>query len=576
MTLQKSLILGFVLSIKTLCFGQFEGNQTPTYPQLVHFYDSLAKQKKVELYNMGSSDYGLPIYLCVLNGLGDSLQTFQEARRRTSILINNGIHPGEPDGINACGKMTLAYVNGSLVIDQGVVFSFVLCYNVGGAMNRGPHSRANQVGPEAYGFRGNAQNLDLNRDFIKMDSKNAFTFSRIYHALDPDLFVDTHVSNGADYQHTLTLIYPLKERMEPALRKLTVQQLIPELKAAMAKKGQHVIPYVQSVKDVPDDGIEAFDDLPRYAMGYASLFHSLSITTETHMLKPFESRVAATHAYLLEALTWVQTKRFELEKARAEALQSAQVHKYFTYNFERTDQYDSLLFLGYQHGYKKSLVTGLDRLYYDRKQPFEKYIPYFNSYRALDSVRVPDYYLLKSPNEAIMTRLKENGVELMLQELKPNVFVHPLVIESYESGTKPYEGHYLHRKIVAKEAVGERYEMKKGDVLISTKQAKMNFICSVLEPEAPDSYFAWNFFDSFIQQKEYFSPYVFEEIAADLLSKDPELKRAFEEKRQNDSKFASSQWELLYFIYQRSPYFEASFMQLPVAKIYLDDPVIGQ
>lgn len=73
------------------------------------------------------------------------------------------------------GKFPLDYIKKDLKFDNNVTFSFILCYNVGGMMNRSSSSRANQDGPEEYGFRGNSQNLDLNRDFIKMDSEEAFT-----------------------------------------------------------------------------------------------------------------------------------------------------------------------------------------------------------------------------------------------------------------------------------------------------------------------------------------------------------------------------------------------------------------
>ena len=189
------------------------------------------------------------------------------------------------------------------------VIAIIPAYNVGGMMNRNSFSRANQNGPEEYGFRGNAQNLDLNRDFIKMDSENAKTFAKIFHSLDPDVFVDTHVSNGADYQYTLTYISSTKERMAPALMKLTYQELLPALTVQLKKKKWDLFPYVDLVKETPKDGIQAFNDLPRYAMGYAALFDALSFTVETHMLKPFSQRVEATHDFLSELIQWTVSNK---------------------------------------------------------------------------------------------------------------------------------------------------------------------------------------------------------------------------------------------------------------------------
>ena len=174
--------------------AQWNQNTSPTYPELISYYQKLdAQHKEIELYAMGESDYGLPIYVCVVNGAQDSLKTFEKARISTTLLVNNAIHAGEPDGVNACLIWLDNWIKNGKKTNGLPVIAFIPAYNVGGMMNRSSNSRANQNGPEEYGFRGNAQNLDLNRDFVKMDSKNACTFATIYHALDPDVFIDTHV-----------------------------------------------------------------------------------------------------------------------------------------------------------------------------------------------------------------------------------------------------------------------------------------------------------------------------------------------------------------------------------------------
>ena len=188
----KAFISSIFLLLSVISYAQYEmsSNESPTYTELIGILKDLADSSNViELYSMGSSDYGLPIYLCMVNGGEDSLVAFKRARNETTILFNNAIHPGEPDGINAM-LIWLKEVsqNPQLLTDLPII-TFIPAYNVGGMMNRSGVSRANQNGPIEYGFRGNAQNLDLNRDFIKMDSKNSFTFTKIFHALDPDVFV---------------------------------------------------------------------------------------------------------------------------------------------------------------------------------------------------------------------------------------------------------------------------------------------------------------------------------------------------------------------------------------------------
>lgn len=545
----------------------FDGNQTPTYERLVHFYDSLAKKKQLELYNMGSSDYGLPIYLCILNGQKDSLKTFESLKTRGSIFINNGIHPGEPDGINACGKLALDYINHKLKMDAVTTLSFILCYNVDGMMVRSSTSRANQNGPQEYGFRGNAQNLDLNRDFIKMDSENAFTFVKIFQAVQPDVFIDTHVSNGADYQYTLTLIHSMKERLTPQIRSLTYNHFVPDLEAAMKKHKIDLVPYVETVDKTPESGLTAFNDLPRYAMGYASLFPCISVTTETHMWKPFEERVQATYTYLTEVVLWSKLNLRALKNTKKAAWESINKQQIFRYSYELTEQKDSILFCGYEHGYRKSEVTGLDRLYYDRTKPYTKKVPYFNIYQAKDSCKIPKYYVVGAQCKDIIARLKQNQVTFQTVSKDSTIDLTWFRVRDYSNGTRPYEGHFLHRDIKIDEQQG-KLSLKRGDIIIPTDQKAKLLLCSALEPEAEDSYFAWNFMDSYVQEKEYFSDYIFEDMALKILNESAELRTLFEAKKKMDTEFAANDWEQLYFIYQNSQYFEPSFMRLPIFKIY--------
>lgn len=563
----KLISLFSLIFFVNLCFAQFSGNQTPTYPNLLKFYDSLAQKKKVELFNMGQSDYGLPIYLCVLNGAKDSLKTIEKLKTSTNIFINNGIHPGEPDGINACGLVTLDYIKGKLKIDPNVTFSFILCYNVDGMMVRSSTSRANQNGPEEYGFRGNAQNLDLNRDFIKMDSENAFTFVRTFHLLKPAVFVDTHVSDGADYQYTLTLIHSMKERLTKSIRKLTYDRFIHDMSREMDKHNIELIPYVEMLDEKLDKGIHAFNDLPRYAMGYASLFPCLSITTETHMLKPFPDRVKATKLYLNELITWTSSNQNVLRQAIKEAYQELVQKQYFHYNYKLSNTSNPILFKGYEQAYKKSEVTDLERMYYDQSKPFKKEIPYHNVYQATDSALIPKAYIIGSQCKEVIKRLKQNKVEMVTNTKDTLIDLVYFMVKDFKSGSKPYEGHYHHNLVQIEEKTG-KIALKKGDKIVPVNQQAKALILNTLEPEAEDSYFAWNFFDSYVQEKEYFSDYVFEDIAAEIIKKRPDLKQELEEKKKTDPEFAQSQWQQLYFIYLNSEYFEPSFMRLPVFKVY--------
>ncbi len=562
--LMKQILLIGCLCLTTLSFGQLKGNTTLNYTELIEKYRELdAAHAEIELYEMGPSDYGLPIYVVLVNATGDSLQSFEKARNSTTLLINNAIHPGEPDGVNACLIWIEEWIENGKPKDIPVV-AIIPAYNVGGMMNRSGTSRANQDGPEEYGFRGNAQNLDLNRDFIKMDSKNMFTFAKIYHALDPDVFIDTHVSNGADYLYTMTYIASVRERMAPSLGDLMHDEMIPALKESSAEKSFELIPYVHTRKQTPDDGIEVFNDLPRYAMGYASLFNAISFTTETHMLKPFPQRVEATYVFLCATIGWMRDQKEAIEMARAEAKSWDASLTQYKFNYTLQSDSTQLLFKGFTYSRPESAVTGLPRLKYHREQPYEKMVPYFDHYEAQDSIEIPFYIHVGGQCTDVIARLKANNVKMMEIGASESTFAATFRVLSFESSKSPYEGHFLHSKVQT-EFLEHRIEMKSGDVVIPLNQANRRFIMSVLTPAAPDSYFAWNYMDSYVQQKEYFSPYVFEDTAAKMLEEDDHLRKEFEIKKQTDPDFAASDWLQLYFLYTKSAFYEPTHNLLPVS-----------
>ena len=558
LTLQLCVFLMFTVH------SQYDGNTSPSYPDLIKIYIDLAeKNTEIELYNMGQSDFGLPIYLCIINGAQDSIKSFDKARESTTLLINNAIHPGEPDGVNAC----LIWINDWILAGKKTknlpVIGIIPAYNVGGMMIRSSSSRANQDGPEEYGFRGNTQNLDLNRDFIKMDSRNMFTFAKIYHGLDPDVFIDTHVSNGADYQYTLTYIASVRERMGPELGSLMYEDMIPYLKKRGEKANFDMVPYVNLKGATPETGLTVFNDLPRYAMGYASLLNAISFTIETHMLKPFSQRVQSTLLFIEESINWMKINSGKIEIAREKTSEWERKMEYYPFQYKLQAKRDSILFKGYEFSNPISEVTGLTRLKYHQDKPYEKFIPLYKTYAAMDSLFIPDYYIVGGECSAVLKRLKSNNVEMSLLDNFDKRIIGSYRINSFKSNKNPYEGHFEHSDIDVEISMIYR-GFKEGDVLISSHQKNRRFIVSVLEPGTPDSYFTWNMFDSYVQQKEHFSSYVFEDKAKEILESNELLRADFEEKKKSDSEFAESAYAQLYFIYKRSKYYEPSHNYLPI------------
>ncbi|MEO9892446.1 M14 family zinc carboxypeptidase, partial [Aurantibacter sp.] len=177
-------------------FEESKGTETATYQETIAFYTKLAKAfPEINIQTIGATDSGKTLHVVTYNIDGDF--NYQKvAEDKVVLLINNGIHPGESDGIDATMLLFRDLATKKLEAPKNTVLATIPIYNIGGALNRNTSTRANQNGPKEYGFRGNTKNYDLNRDFIKADTKNARSFAKIFHLVNPDLFIDNHVSNG--------------------------------------------------------------------------------------------------------------------------------------------------------------------------------------------------------------------------------------------------------------------------------------------------------------------------------------------------------------------------------------------
>ncbi len=561
------------LFLSTICFTQselFEQNQTHTYEEAIKVYQDLAEKHPnySKFENHGNSDYGLPVSLFMINKSGQFYP--REYAEKNVLLINNAIHPGEPCGVDACIKLSKELLANPDLIPENLIIAIIPIYNVGGAHNRSCCSRTNQNGPEEYGFRGNSKNLDLNRDFIKADSKNTLAFYEIFHMLNPNVFVDTHTSNGADYQHTMTLITSQINKMHPFIGEFTRDFLNPALFQEMEKVNYPMVPYVHTIDQIPDNGIQDYLETPRYSTGYTNLFNTISYVTEAHMLKPYKERVQSTYEFLKVMINLMEENHEEFKKVKNKADQNlVELNKYPLNWFLDTTHFDTISFNGFEASYKTSDVTGLDRLFYDQSKPFTKWIKYYNKFTPSDFVLKPNYYIIPQAWTDVIDNLKANNIKVYQLSEAKSMEVEVYYIINFETVSSPYEGHYLHHSMqVRKDTLLVDY--RKGDYVISTNNSKSRYIIETLEPKAADSYLAWNYFDAILQQKEWFSPYVFEDEAAEILKSNPDLKAKLEQRKVDDASFANSSWAQLYFIYQTTSHYEPTHNQYPITR-YMGD-----
>lgn len=553
-------------SLKTR-FELSGGKESPTYPEIISWWKKMdAASPVVKMIEMGETDAGFPLHLVLVSSDKNFDIKTAKSKGKNIILVNNGIHPGEPDGIDASMLLVREIHEKKFQLPSNIILAIIPVYNIGGALNRSVNYRIDQNGPVEKGFRGNAQNLDLNRDFIKADSRNAFAFAKIFHYLDPDIFIDNHVSNGADYQHVMTLLSSQHNRLGGALGNYMEEKLEPALYASMKKKGIDLLPYVNHYGDTPDKGWSQYWDGPRYSSGYASLWGTFAFVPETHMLKPYEQRVKATKSLMECFIDYTSRNGKEITALRAATKAENKKAKSFPLAWKLDkSKFKEIEFKGYESGKKPSEVSGQPRLFYDRTKPYTKMIPFYNEYTDTLQIEKPYAYIIPQGWWKVIDRLKVN--KIMMQPLAKDTTIEVEVyrILTYQA-PRAYEGHYPNSRVTVSKSL-KQIKFRKGDLYIPMNQEGNRFLMEVLEPQGEDSYFTWNFFDPILGAKEGFSDYVFEETAAAYLRSHPELKARLEEKRASDSSFAKNGAAQLDFVFKNSSYYEGSHMQYPVYRI---------
>jgi len=548
-------------------FEKGNGNQSATYAETIRYYQLLAADfSSIEIKEMGHTDSGEPLHMVTYNP--DAVFNFDAIRKNKAIiLINNGIHAGEPDGIDATMLLFRDLALRKINAAENTVVVTIPVYNIGGALNRNSTSRVNQDGPEVYGFRGNARNYDLNRDFIKADTKNTHSFIEIFQLVQPDIFIDNHVSNGADYQYTLTYIMTQPDNLGKVLGNYFQNEMMPQMINNLRQKKVETTPYVNVWHCTPDKGFDQFFDSPRYATGYTALFNTIGFVVETHMLKKYDLRVKATYDFMHEAIAYTDKDFRKIKQLRLENAKQFSVGENYPVQWAiDSSKISKIPFLGYEGSYKKSDATTGDRLFYDRNKPYKKDISYFGNYKPVKQIKIPNAYVIPQGQWNVIDLLKHNRLEYKQIKNDTLITVDGYRITNYKTAQSAYEGHYPHRNTEVT-AQTTQLSFRSGDYIFSTQQKGIRYLLETLEPEAVDSYFNWNFLDTMLQQKEGYSDYVFEDLAAQLLREDPKLKAALELKKSEDKNFAANPKTQLDWIYLHSVYYEKVHMQYPVYRI---------
>jgi len=335
----------------------------------------------------------------------------------------------------------------------------------------------------------------------------------------------------------------------------------------MEKKGVISVPYVNIHGDVPDGGFPAFVDSPRYATGYTTLFNTIGTVVETHMLKPYKDRVKVTYDYMVDNLNYIDENYKTIQQKRIENLKQYKIGNRYTLAWKLdSTKYEIIDFKGFEAKYKPSDISGKTRLWYDRNAKFSKPVKFYNTYVPTKEITIPKHYVIPQSEWKIIDLLKLNRIKMIPIKQDSTIAVEQYRIKDFKTVPNPYEGHYLHYETFVTKESG-KIKFRKGDFIIPLNQDGVKFLLETLEPEAVDSYFNWNFFDAILGQKEYYSPYVFEDTASQILKNNNALKTAFEMEKSINPKFAEDGQSQLDWVYKHSDYYEKTHRLYPVFRI---------
>ncbi len=555
---------------------KYEQNYTPTYDEAIEMFRQLDEHyENAVLLEKGLTDCGKPLHLFVMNSESEFNPEKIRQQGKTILLINNGIHAGEPEGIDASLEFAddvLRNKDGMAKLLEKTAIIIIPVYNIGGVLNRSAYNRSGQTTPYETGFRGNYANLDLNRDFTKCDSENARSFSRIFTEWNPDVFLDTHTTNGSDHQYSITYIQPSPALYPAGMEKYIRNKLVPAMYSGMKKGKYELIPYVDYFYDDPKNGIASSLTGARFSSGFAGLFHSYGMMTENQIYRNFPDRVKSCYQFIRVLTEFTAANGETIRKTRQDGIKESLAMTKYPVAFEiDTTLFRMIEFKGYEVAKEQiSPVTGLPRFGYDLSKPYTAQVKYFDVYNKTEFVDVPEFYILPQNYRLIIEKLDILKISYSRLQRDSLIEVSMDYIDDFSNAAKPYNGHFYHDKVTT-HSENQRVQFYAGDLVIPVRQEKIKYLLEMFEPKATDSFFRWNFFDNVLDQREYFSSYGFEANALKYLNEHPEFKAKFEEKRKTDTEFAKNHRAQLAYIYNNTEWLEKTWKRYPVAKIFISE-----
>ncbi|MBI2379966.1 MAG: M14 family metallopeptidase [Gammaproteobacteria bacterium] len=543
-------------------------NDTPNYADTMAYLQKLVEASPLlEMKSFGKTAQGRELVVVIASKAGAFDSASLKAAGKPTLLAQAGIHAGEIDGKDA-GLMLLrdiAFNKKDELLDDAN-FLFVPIFNADGHERISEWNRPNQRGPVNQGWRTTAQNLNLNRDYIKADAPETRAMLGLINEWQPELYIDLHVTDGIDYQYDITWGYnghEGKPSYSPKIAQWLEKYFSPAVTSAL--KGADHIPgplvFARNNRDL-SEGLDDGQHTPRFSAGYGDLRHMPSVLIENHSLKPYKQRVLGNRVLLEEALDVLGKRAKELRAAIAfeQGGRPASIPMNWTDTEQPAGERD---FLGVSHEKYASPASGIEEVRWTGKPETLENLKFYRQQPAVQLSR-PKAYWVPATKPEVIERLRAHGIAMEQLKAPTTVKLEMYRVVDAKPSATPFEGRNTLNAKLKKETREEWFPA--GSVRVSTDQALGDLLVVMMEPKSNDSLFAWGFFPEILQRTEYVEGYVIAPMAEKALADDPKLKADFEAKLAADPAFAKDPQARLSWFYERSKFYDQRYLLYPVGR----------
>ncbi|KQV42860.1 M14 family metallopeptidase [Massilia sp. Root335] len=531
-----------------------------------------AYPKQVKCVQFGTTPEGRPMLALAVNARGVFTPAAARKANLPVTLIQGGIHAGEIDGKDAGFLALRELLEGRLasdVLDKQVLL-FVPVFNVDGHERFAKWNRPNQRGPVEMGWRTTAQNFNLNRDYVKADAPEMQAMLALVNAWDPLTCVDLHVTDGAKFQHDVSIQVEPVYSGDPAFRKAG-QALRANVIADIGKQGSMPQSYYMSFKETDDPASGFVDGVsdPRFSTGYFQLRNRMAMLVETHSWKDYPTRVRITHNAVVSVLQQVAAHGAEwTQAARAADVRATRIAgQPVALTYRTTDRTTMVDFQGYAYTRTMSDVSGMLMTHYDETKPQVWHVPLRDEVVADLEVQAPGagYVVPAAWAQMVATKLTQHGI--VFRKLDKAIDAAPVQTFRADQATfaaTSFESHQRLKVIGAWKP--EPRHLASGALFVPIAQPKARLVMALFEPQAPDSLLAWGEFNNAFERKEYMEDYVAEDVAREQMARDPALATAFRDRVEHDPAFAQNPHARLEFFARRHPSWDERLNLYPVLR----------